>query len=97
MLGSLRQLDLSARWAAASSWRSRLGSRRLECQGCSFGSQAGCAHRPVAPCLPAAAKIDGRRYNNPLEFRDDVRLTFNNCRIFNPPGEAAAAAAGRLL
>lgn len=32
------------------------------------------------------AKIDGRRYNNVYEFRDDVRLTFNNCRIFNPPG-----------
>lgn len=31
-------------------------------------------------------KIEQRRYNNVYEFRDDVRLTFNNCRIFNPPG-----------
>ncbi|KAL4421258.1 hypothetical protein ABPG75_010549 [Micractinium tetrahymenae] len=31
-------------------------------------------------------KVEQRRYNNVYEFRDDVRLTFNNCRIFNPPG-----------
>lgn len=52
--------------------------------------QPNCSSSKLAAPLrsaPAAAKIDGRRYNNVYEFRDDVRLTFNNCRIFNPPGE----------
>lgn len=28
-----------------------------------------------------------RKYQTPLEFRDDVRLVFANCRNFNPPGQ----------
>ena len=53
-----------------------------------------------------AAKIEGRRYTDVIQFRDDVRLTFNNCRIFNPPGAllcvlrmlgAAAAVAAACL
>jgi hypothetical protein len=44
-----------------------------------------------APCT--AAKIEGRRYTDVIQFRDDVRLTFNNCRIFNPPGAALPPAA----
>ncbi|KAL6785823.1 hypothetical protein ACKKBG_A00300 [Auxenochlorella protothecoides x Auxenochlorella symbiontica] len=31
-------------------------------------------------------KLDHRRYSSLLEFRDDVRLIFANCRQFNPPG-----------
>lgn len=31
-------------------------------------------------------KLDGRQYSDPYQFRDDVRLVFENCRSFNPPG-----------
>ncbi|KAI3423977.1 hypothetical protein D9Q98_009811 [Chlorella vulgaris] len=37
------------------------------------------------------AKNENRLYKTIYELRDDVRLTFNNCRIFNPPGNHVRA------
>ena len=32
------------------------------------------------------AKLERRKYTDVYQFRDDMRLVFNNCRLFNPPG-----------
>jgi hypothetical protein len=47
-------------------------------------------HPPSLISLPflTAENVDsGRFYNDIRAFRDDVRLTFDNCRAFNPPGD----------
>merc|ERR1712050_459278 len=41
-------------------------------------------------------KIKKKNYKNPLEFRDDMRLIWNNCRIYNSLGNVVRIA-GDLL
>eukprot|EP00887_Chlorella_sp_A99_P005831 scaffold1.g5831.t1 len=36
------------------------------------------------------SKLERRKYTDVYQFRDDVRLVFNNCRQYNPPGNFAA-------
>lgn len=59
---------------------------RLVPPGGACGAAGSSRRRRAVPPPPAAAKVEGRRYSTVYEFRDDMRLTFNNCRIFNPPG-----------
>jgi hypothetical protein len=75
---------------AAHQGKQRPRQQRAATRGAAEGMFAGLdAALMPARCLTgrAAGKVEQRRYNNVYEFRDDVRLTFNNCRIFNPPGE----------
>eukprot|EP00747_Dinoflagellata_sp_TGD_P144099 gnl/TRDRNA2_/TRDRNA2_176459_c0_seq1.p1 gnl/TRDRNA2_/TRDRNA2_176459_c0~~gnl/TRDRNA2_/TRDRNA2_176459_c0_seq1.p1 ORF type:complete len:120 (-),score=2.42 gnl/TRDRNA2_/TRDRNA2_176459_c0_seq1:273-632(-) len=37
-------------------------------------------------------KLTNDLYLNPIEFRDDIRLVWNNCRKFNPIGDLARRA-----
>ena len=45
-------------------------------------------HAPSRPRSFSAGKLSAtpREYSTPYQFRDDVRLVFDNCRLFNPPG-----------
>lgn len=53
-------------------------------------------HRPPIQTKPgcAAGKLSAtpRGYTSPLELRDDVRLTFDNFRLFNPTSAEVAVA-----
>ena len=42
--------------------------------------------RPMA----SAVRLKDGRYASPLLFRDDVRLVWSNCRLYNPPGACVA-------
>ena len=43
--------------------------------------------QPAPTCAAGKLSATPRGYSSPLEFRDDVRLVFGNCRLFNPEGE----------
>ncbi len=54
----------------------------------------------ACPLAAAAARLPtawGRpdAYDSPLQFRDDVRLVFDNCRLYSVPGAQLCSAFDR--
>lgn len=45
---------------------------------------------------PWDPKVRARKYQNPSEFLADVRLVFENCRIFNPAGQPVRSMGDQL-
>eukprot|EP00210_Caulerpa_lentillifera_P002199 g2113.t1 len=41
-------------------------------------------------------RAKNRRYNSPLEFRDDMRIVFKNCMLYNPVGNQIRVMGDRL-
>lgn len=69
--GVLAARLVAAMWGAVAAWPT--------------ASSAGQLPTACLRLLPAG-KLDRRKYSDVYAFRDDVRLVFNNCRDYNPPG-----------